>query len=1233
MAGAALMILALTGTLASAGTVKVLVIGSSQALKPAVEAAFPANGVASHLQQILSADPALSGETITVTARDIFQSKDYTEPTYGVSTTLFSRTLMSWVYWPPSRSDTLALLGQGWDYVVMIDDPYVASQFPEYSFEGLRAIAKEVRKTNGRPMLVMTWSSRSTPLAAFGENTYRAGDAAGVPVVPAGYAWNNLAAGLKGTGTRPNMQGAYTTAAAIYSKMYGRSAATTDYIPAGMTATDRDSIAAAALSNVQADASTPRYSGTRIGPTHFAAPLFQKRRLNYTFFNSSTEVGIRGGLSTSISTARMTQDYTLPTGYQTFITTGFPYDFCSQRIVANTDPTRWKTFGAFDYQDDGGAESMVAGVDRVMYVDPLPEQQTSAADVTPSHIERGAFFVPVRVLWTRLSTERPDIAPQPDNHHMSGEYNQAVGSAMFTLLTGRCGVGSEPADTTTATWRNWYCRKVGYEVAWQYATLRERVPGFEVLPANTTTISLFPGGTTTLTARFLYPPTGNVTVSVSVDDPIAASLNATMLTFTPQNYNVAQTVRVTALASTQSWRPYSVRFATTSSDAVFNGLGDQWTYGTALTANGTWAADASGMWSTMTNWTANAVANGANSTASFHTLDITADRTVSMDMPVTLNRLSFGDLSPQSAGGWTVNPNGNFDNILTMAGTNPVITVGALAADRTVRIESVIAGAARITKDGPGTLVLTAANTFSGGVTIANGTLQVGSGSAVGGIGTGTVTNNGSLIYTFDSTSTLPLRSITGSGNLSVTARAMQLNADISLGGAVVFSQVGGGTASTGLEIVGTSANITGSSIQVSADVGKRIAGGTLLLNTSAANGPMTLNLSLGRTGVWTPLADFTANAGLGTINVTGSGPASSGWGAAPVTLVGAVNISAAVRSDAAVTVNSTADGTIGGVLSGNMSLTKLGTARLTLTGNKTYTGTTTISAGTLALGNGTANGAITGAINNNGILEFNNATPQVFGGAIAGNGTLVKSGRGLLTLNGTNTFTGGTTVSSGTLEIRSAFLPNGGDVSLASGGNLTLSFNGTDVVRSLILDGVAQASGVWGSLSFTAIYKTSSLSGNGTLTVTTGPSQLPYASFAARYNLYALPLAQSGFTGDPDQDGVVNLLEWILGGNPSASDAGSILPKSGGDGVSFTFGFSRNVASLSGTTLIVDWSRDLVNWTPVRIGETSSGPDVNGARVNITPGGTGPDQVVVSFPVGSPATNRMFFRLRASVP
>jgi autotransporter-associated beta strand protein len=111
----------------------------------------------------------------------------------------------------------------------------------------------------------------------------------------------------------------------------------------------------------------------------------------------------------------------------------------------------------------------------------------------------------------------------------------------------------------------------------------------------------------------------------------------------------------------------------------------------------------------------------------------------------------------------------------------------------------------------------------------------------------------------------------------------------------------------------------------------------------------------------------------------------------------------------------------IGGTVAG-VRLQQLGSSTLVLTGTNTYTGGTTISAGTLQLGNGGTTGAIAGDVVNNGQLVFARSNTVTFGGTISGTGSVtIQNGIGGFTLlTGNSNYTGGTTISSGILVIGS---------------------------------------------------------------------------------------------------------------------------------------------------------------------------------------------------------------------
>ena len=119
------------------------------------------------------------------------------------------------------------------------------------------------------------------------------------------------------------------------------------------------------------------------------------------------------------------------------------------------------------------------------------------------------------------------------------------------------------------------------------------------------------------------------------------------------------------------------------------------------------------------------------------------------------------------------------------------------------------------------------------------------------------------------------------------------------------------------------------------------------------------------------------------------------------------------------VTVSDTGNVSIGGVISGAGGISATGAGTLVLTGTNTYTGNTTISAGTLQTGNGATGTLGTGTVTDNAALVFNRSNAITVANKIGGNGSLTQAGSGTVILTGTNSYAT-TTISAGTLQVGS---------------------------------------------------------------------------------------------------------------------------------------------------------------------------------------------------------------------
>jgi uncharacterized repeat protein (TIGR02543 family) len=153
-------------------------------------------------------------------------------------------------------------------------------------------------------------------------------------------------------------------------------------------------------------------------------------------------------------------------------------------------------------------------------------------------------------------------------------------------------------------------------------------------------------------------------------------------------------------------------------------------------ADGTWIQTTAGPfdWGAATNWSGNTIATGADRTAYF-TPNITAAQVVNLDADRTIGNITFTD-STSSSHNLTISGT----NRLTLSRTSGLPVIDVTQSGRTLTISGEIAGNNGLQKVGPGNLTLSGTNTFTGGLTYGGGgTLTTSTNVNLGAVGSGVV--------------------------------------------------------------------------------------------------------------------------------------------------------------------------------------------------------------------------------------------------------------------------------------------------------------------------------------------------------------------------------------------------------------------------------------------------------------------------------------------------------------
>ncbi|WP_035615742.1 autotransporter-associated beta strand repeat-containing protein [Haloferula sp. BvORR071] len=568
-------------------------------------------------------------------------------------------------------------------------------------------------------------------------------------------------------------------------------------------------------------------------------------------------------------------------------------------------------------------------------------------------------------------------------------------------------------------------------------------------------------------------------------------------------------------------------------------------------------------------------------------------------------------------------------NTVTLAGTITPSAVSITADEDYTFSGAGIGGSGTLEKIGAGMLTLTNDNTQSGFITVDGGTLRIGDGGSTGSLGSGGLSLNGNLVINRSGNVTVS-NNISGEGSVQKLGdgRALMTGGSSYNGSTTVTagmiasgnssclgSDTGATTVAAGASLDCYSGGFGGEPITVN---GTGVNGEGVIINTSVAgqlNGVKKLTLgsdsTIGGTGRWDVRGDGAYVAGNFKLTKIGNNQISLVQAAVSVKDIEvqggllSVEYGANVDNTNAGTITMLA-GTLGfGSFSNPITCSK----PIVLNGGAINT--------TWTDGDGNATVAstvqLTAASNT---ISAQGGSTLTLNGAVSGTGALVKGDSGTVTLGLAPAYTGNTTVSSGTLSLTASGLADSSTVNVATAGTLNLNFAGTDTVSALFINDVQQPAGVYNSG-----HASGRFTGTGSLTVSTGPVGSPYQLWETSNGITA-----AGANADPDNDGISNAIEFVIGSDPSGpgSESSALLPTITKTATNLVFVFRRTDESAS-LNPFVEYGSSLTGWTTAQngVGGVTILQEDNAIAAGI-------DRVTVTIPLPA-GTQKFFARLRVN--
>ena len=468
-----------------------------------------------------------------------------------------NRTLLGWWYNPDISSERAKLLAGHYDLLLLSESDEIVSAYPELFFEGVRAITAGAAEKGIRTAVVLAAKPASTfrdkRVTVLAETVYRVGDGCGVAVIPAAFGWAEALLHNRITGASPvkARASAYLAAAGICCELTDakvpKAALETDWTTKKTT----EVLAVSAYDAIQKARVTRHYSGLFNGVVRIEPHI--KKRLKVYVPSTAEDDPVRQNLQYILDAAFQDWFWKTPADWYA---TGFDrYSSVFDLVYADMrqmdqylDRENYSSIGAsatnqpqpcvavFCRNPEGG----VKGLDTLRNLESVLIEGYDYAK------SRGLVFIPYQVAWARAWQTNAALVDECVPGRANDWLSYMLANMLYTLVTDRCLPVPEKAKPHAVNPDHPHgyhevCARIGYDTMLQLSRLSGSL---NTVLLRTETYRIETENPGFVAIRLLDRPASEVRVFCATDVPAVASLSRNALTFTPDNFDIEQSIRI-----------------------------------------------------------------------------------------------------------------------------------------------------------------------------------------------------------------------------------------------------------------------------------------------------------------------------------------------------------------------------------------------------------------------------------------------------------------------------------------------------------------------------------------------------------------------------------------------------------------------------------------------------------------------------------------------------------------